>query len=187
MDFSAKLFTVTHIGTPVIISGAASDPWELTHPGMVLGAYAEHEFTDVEATLAGKKAPSDWTEAQSSPVTSVIASSADGRIMLVENADVVAEGRIAVGGAGRLGSHVFVLNGPDGGAKGMHWTGISHGDGASQAADAAVIKRVQADPAFVAAMRSRMHPGMVLIFTDAPLHPDTRSGEDFVIMTHDDA
>jgi hypothetical protein len=49
LEFSAKLFTVTHIGTPVIIAGAHTDPWELIHPGMVLGAYAEHEFEDAVA------------------------------------------------------------------------------------------------------------------------------------------
>ena len=29
MDFSEKLWAVTHIGTPVIIAGSHSDPWEL--------------------------------------------------------------------------------------------------------------------------------------------------------------
>lgn len=186
MAFSANLFTVTHVGTPVIISGAASDPWELKHPGMVLGAYAESEFTDIEATLAGKKAPSDWTEAEAAPIVSVIASSSDRKIMMLKNSDVVANGDLTIGGSGPLGSHVFVLNGSDQAAKGMHWTGLSHGASAA-APESDVITRVKADPAFVAAMRGAMHPGLVLILTDAPLHPDTRTGADFVIMTHDDA
>jgi hypothetical protein len=32
------------------------------------------------------------------------------------------------------------------------------------------------------AIADRMHPGMVLITTELPSHPDTRSGEDFVLM-----
>ena len=67
LDFSAKLFGVTHLGTPVIISGSHSDPWELTHPGMVLAGYAESEFSQVEAGLDGKKHPADWTEAKCIP------------------------------------------------------------------------------------------------------------------------
>jgi len=35
----------------------------------------------------------------------------------------------------------------------------------------------------VAKLRDKMHPGMVVVVTDAPLHPDTRSGKDFVIMS----
>lgn len=189
MAFSTNLFTVTHIGTPVIISGATSDPWELTHPGMVLGAYAEHEFTDIEATLAGKKAPSDWTESETAPIVSVIASSSDRKIMLLKNSDVIAESGLTIGGSGPLGSHVFVLNGSSPTAKGMHWTGLSYNAAAGGPAqpETQVINRVKADPSFVTAMRNEMHPGMVLILTDAPLTPDTRTGEDFVIMTHDDA
>lgn len=40
-EFSANLFGITHLGTPVIISGSRSDPWELVHPGLVLGDGAE--------------------------------------------------------------------------------------------------------------------------------------------------
>jgi hypothetical protein len=27
-----------------------------------------------------------------------------------------------------------------------------------------------------------MHPGMVLVTTELPAHPDTRTGDDFVLM-----
>jgi hypothetical protein len=46
-----------------------------------------------------------------------------------------------------------------------------------------VVSRLKADRAFQQAMRKSMHPGMVMIVTDNPLHPDMRSGKDFVIMT----
>jgi hypothetical protein len=75
LKFSELLFPVTHMGTPVIIAGAHTDPWELAHPGMVLSGYAEHEFEQVLAGLEGKKHPSDWAESETYPVTSVIASS----------------------------------------------------------------------------------------------------------------
>jgi hypothetical protein len=34
-------------------------------------------------------------------------------------------------------------------------------------------------------MADRMHPGMVLITTELPSHPDTRTGDDFVLMDTD--
>lgn len=182
MAFSERLFGVTHLGTPVIIAGSHSDPWEITHPGMVLSAYAEHEFEHVVAGLSGKKHPSDWTESETYPVTTVIASSSSKEIELIENDNVVARSKLTLKG-GKLGSHVFVLNGAHDGSKGMHWAAISHhaeAFGFSREED--LIKRVSADKAFVDKMRGHMHPGMILVMTDAPLHPDSRSGKDFVVV-----
>jgi hypothetical protein len=190
MAFSEKLWTVTHPGTPVIIAGSHTDPWELTHPGLVLGAYAEHEFEDAVAALDGKRHPSDWSGAAEYPVTTVIASTADRKIDLIENGDVVTQGRLSIKGNGdRLGSHVFILKGTHEWAKGLAWKAIGHhekagvGMTAAQATEESVVARLQADAAFQGAMRKRMHLGMVMVVTDTPLHPDRRSGKDFVIMT----
>ena len=185
MEFSERLFEITHLGTPVIISGAHADPQELVHPGMVLGAYAEREFGTAVAALKGKSHPSDWTEAEKRPVTSIIASSADRRIMLVENSEIRAEGTLTISGGGALGSHVFVLDGAHAGAQGMQWIAISHNsqvDGFFQPEERA-IARLRADENFLGHMRRALHPGAVLIVTDAPLSPDSRSGKDFVIMS----
>lgn len=182
LDFSAKLFEITHLGTPVIVSGSHSDPWELTHPGMVLAGYAESEFDQVEAGLAGKKQPADWVAAEANPVISVIASSADRRIEMVQDADVVATGALTIKGAEPLGSHVFVLQGADAGIQGMKWIAITH-DTTSAQPEVNALSRLTADTAFIEQMKQKMHPGMVMILTDAPLEPETKSGKDFVIMS----
>ncbi len=184
MKFSELLFGVTHVGTPVIIAGAHTDPWELTHPGMVLSGYAEQEFEQVVSSLDGKKLPSDWAAAESYPVTSVIVSSADRVIELIENDRVVARSKLTLKGGDALGSHVFVLNGAANDARGLRWSAITHSAAASPAMrDDAVMQRIAADPTFVEAMQARMHPGMTMVLTDAPLSPDSRSGKDFVIVT----
>ncbi|WP_457796975.1 L,D-transpeptidase [Methylocystis sp. S23] len=184
MKFSELLFTVTHIGTPVIIAGAHTDPWELTHPGMVLSGYAESEFEHVLAGLDGKKHPSDWVEAEKLPITSVIVSSADRVIELIENDHVVARSKLTLKDGDKLGSHVFVLNGANTDAQGMHWSAITHQQAATPLQrDDVVMQRISAEPAFVSEMKARMHPGMTMVLTDAPLSPDKRSGKDFVIVT----
>jgi hypothetical protein len=184
-DFSENLFSVTHLGTPVIIAGAHSDPWELTHPGMVLGAYAEEEFEQVESTLKGKKQPSDWTEADIHPVTTVVASSSEQKIILLENGNILAEGKLTVKGGGSIGGHVFVLKGPHQGSQGMQWIAMSHqaDAGAAVGNDAQILQKLDTDDAFFAKMREMMHPGMIMILTDAPLDPDSRSGDGFVIIS----
>ncbi|MEQ1941685.1 L,D-transpeptidase [Mesorhizobium sp. VNQ89] len=183
LDFSAKLFGITYLGTPVIISGNHADPWELTHPGMVLSGYAESEFSRVEAGLDGKKEPADWTEAETHPVVSVIASSADRKIEMVQDGDVVATGNLTIKGSGPLGSHVFVLQGADAGVQGMKWTAITHSIIAGAPPEGDALTRLTADTGFIEQMKQRMHPGMVMILTDAPLEPETKSGRDFVIMS----
>jgi hypothetical protein len=189
MGFSERLWTVTHVGTPVIIAGSHSDPWELTHPGLVLGAYAEDEFEQAVAALDGKRHPSDWNDAAEYPVTTVIASTADRKIDLIENGNVVTQGSLSIKGPGTsLGSHVFILKGTHAGAKGLAWKAIGHHEKAGlvpaggTGSEGSVITRLQSDATFQRALAKRMHPGMVMVVTDTPLHPDRRSGKDFVIM-----
>ncbi|HMQ57147.1 MAG TPA: L,D-transpeptidase, partial [Rhizobiaceae bacterium] len=83
----------------------------------------------------------------------------------------------------RLGSHVYTLVGGHGGAKGMHWSVISHSTGSSSnAAELAAINHVQAEHEFVEAMKQHMHPGMLLVLTDQPLDAAARSSG-FTIAT----
>ena len=179
LDFSAKLFTVTHLGTPVIIAGSHSDPWELTHPGMVLSGYAESEFRQVEASLDGKKHPADWAEHEAGPIVSVIASSADGQIMIIENGIILSESAQTVVGGAQLGNQVFVLQGPRSASQGMSWLAISHSADANgnYLSGEQTLQRLRASDDFMKVVQEKMHPGMTVVLTDAPLHPDTRTGK----------
>ncbi|TCL69514.1 L,D-transpeptidase [Rhizobium sp. BK251] len=185
MDFANKLYTVTHLGTPVIIAGSQTDPWELTHPGMVLSGYTEDEFKQVVSSLDAKKPPSDWADGEKHPIVSVIASSADRKILMLQEGDIIAEGSLTVQGSGPLGSHVFVLRGAHEGQQGMAWFAISYNSAASATIDPdeKALNRLTADPDFLAKLQANMHPGMMLVLTDLPLDPDTRTGKDFVIMS----
>lgn len=185
LDFSAKLFTLTHLGTPVIIADAHSDPWELTHPGMVLSGYAQSEFREVEASLDGKKSPSDWTESDTAPIVSVVASSSDKKIMVIENGDIVVDGDLTLVGDEPLGNHVLVLQGLHGDGQGMRWHAVTYAADSGKIAQQPerFLQRLTASPSVMSAIREKMHPGMVVVLTDAPLHPDTRSGKDFVIVS----
>lgn len=191
MEFSERLFGVTHVGTPVIIAGGHHDPADVVHPGLVLSQYAEHEFEDVVAKLKGKSVPSTDHADNPTPPTSVLISRADQRAFVLESGKIVAEGVATIRDPHvPLGSHVFVLSDTHDERKGLAWHAIGHH--AEQASGFAkpeedVIRRVGADPGVVEAMKARMHPGMVLVMTDMPAHPDTRSGHDFVVMTQEGA
>jgi hypothetical protein len=52
MEFSEKLFGITHLGTPVIIANAHSATADVVHPGQILTSEAEAEFAHVGDTKA---------------------------------------------------------------------------------------------------------------------------------------
>jgi hypothetical protein len=191
LAFSQKLFTVTHVGTPVIIAGAHSDPWELTHPGLVLGAYAEDELEGAVDALTDKPHPADWADAEAYPVTTVIASTLDRRADLVQNGRLIAEGKLSVDAPAGLGSHVLILKGASGApgaSRGLTWQAISHHDRPGAAVGDRlsgddIAARLRAERGFRDKLRRHMHPGMVMVVTDVALHPDRRSDTDFVIMS----
>jgi hypothetical protein len=182
LEFSKLLFTITHVGTAVIIADAHSQPADVTHPGLVLSPDAEGEIDTAEAKLKAQK--SAHPDDANAKATSVIISSADQTITILENGDTVASGKATISQPDQpLGSHVFILSGGDNG--GLSWHAIAHG-GAGVTSDTAVIQRIRAEPNVVDAMKQRMHVGLVLVTTDLPSHPDTRSGKDFVILNQDE-
>lgn len=122
----------------------------------------------------------DWALDAAHPITSILAASHDGRLVVVENDVEVADGPLIWDG-GPLGSHVYVLQGAHEGVQGMQWAAMTWGgDGQGGIAD---LNRVRSTDAFLEVMTHYVHPGMLFVLTDVPLHPDRRSGRDFVIMS----
>lgn len=185
LEFSDKLFEITHLGTPVIVAGAASDPWELIHPGVLLGEGAEGELEAAVAELSARKHPSDWTAEEVEPVTTLLVTGADRRAVLIENGREIAEAPLTIVGSESLGEHVFLLRHPAPDDPHLVWHGITHHpDPASPLEpEGTILDRLRTPEDFTAELRQRMHPGMTLIVSDLRATPDRRSDEDFVIMT----
>jgi len=184
LAFSQDLFTVTHLGTPVIIAGPG-DSSELIDPGLVLGGAAAGEFSQVVVTKDGRKHPSDWAASEVHPIVSVIASSADMKIVLIENDVVKGEAPMSIDGDRKIGSHVFTMQTLDP-ATGPQWVDVAHTAPETSAGsnlEARLIKSVHTTEDFATLMRASLQLGSVLVLTDAPLHPETRTGKDFVIMS----
>jgi hypothetical protein len=184
LAFSQDLFTVTHLGTPVIIAGPTDAPG-LIDPGLVLGGGAAGQLDQAVVAKDGPKHPADWATSEVHPIVSVIASSVDKKIMLIENDEVKGEAPLSIDGGGRLGSRVFTMQSIDATA-GPQWVDVAQSaaePAAEISADARLIKSLHTTDEFAALMRSSLQLGSVLVLTDAPLHPDTRTGKDFVIMS----
>lgn len=191
LKFSEYLFSITHVGTPVILAGSHDDPKEITHPGLVLSDYAASEFSTVQSNLKGEKLPWQKEVVTGARSTSIIVSHGDMTITVLENGKTVALGPATISNPSEpLGRHVFMLVGAHDGRQGLTWHAITHHDQTGiplGQPDEAVLQRIKADEPVRQAIAASMHPGMVLITTELPSHPDTRTGEDFVLMDTDHA
>lgn len=184
LAFSDRLFTVTHIGTPVIIAGARTDPWDTTHPGVILGTATQAEMEQAVTALDARSHPSDWTGGADYSVTTVIATASDRRVALIEDGVEIREGELTIHGPATLGEHVLLLS-PGGKATSqLVWTGLTHHPDPAQPlkAEPSVLNRLRVPDGFRKAMVERLHPGMTFIVSDLAAHPDRRSEKDFVIM-----
>lgn len=180
MTFSEHLFSLTHIGTPVIIAGARSDPWSLAHPGLLLSQVQSDQFTSAVDDL--KRSPPDWQDARINPSLTVIASSADRRIELLENGRVIDSSELFILGRPVLGEHVLIMDqAPDGR---LGWAVVTQDQrhGPDSMAIASGL-RIRGDDAFTRRLIPRQRPGVTLVITDFALSPDRRSDPDFTIMT----
>lgn len=193
LKFSELLYSVTDVGTPVILAGSHADPQEVTHPGLVLTRSAVSEFDTVQKTVAAAHSKASreslpWAtkvEDFSAP-TSILVSGADKSLTVLVDGEVIAEGRVSIAQPEQpLGSHVFILQGTHEGARGLSWHAIGHhsGGGRDVWVEGNVLQRIRADDKLVSIVHDRMRPGLLFVTTDLPAHRDTRSGKDFVLMT----
>lgn len=172
MAFSEKVFGITHVGTPVILAGSHADPVDIVHPGLVLAGSADAGMDAAVAKLKGRVPP------QAEPAITVLISAASREATLLENGRVIATTPAQIADGAGLGEHVFSLIETQDSGPALRWHGIGYTDSHGvpvEVPQGSILRRIGADPAFSAAVHDRLHPGMLLVTTDMPLHPDRRS------------
>jgi L,D-transpeptidase catalytic domain len=190
LKFSERLFTVTHVGTPVIIADDHSEPAAVTHPGPILSSLTEHELKQVVAGLASRALPPQERHDDMQHAVSILVSRTDRELYILQDGNILAKGKVDILRAQEpFGSHVFILVAAHENGHSARWHAIGHKTSASAAGSDALaevlIGRVQSDDVLARQVARLMHPGLVLVMTDAPAHPDTRSKRDFVVMAQD--
>jgi L,D-transpeptidase-like protein len=87
--FAQKLYGITQVGTPVIVANDSTHPASVVDPGLLLGAQAKQELGKV----AKKTKP---VFSKSNAVTSILVSGADKSIYVLQNGDIVAQGKATI-------------------------------------------------------------------------------------------
>jgi hypothetical protein len=171
VDFAAKLYAVTTLGTTVIIADYRSAPSQSTQPGLLFsgktGATQASGFV-----WAPEKAPKG-------PV-SIILSSADRAGYVYRNG--VEIGRAPVGGFERFsGSYVYSALATVGASGTRDWISIASSGGRAPNLKG-LAHRVAIPPKFLADVRALITPGTTLVLTNEPVNPSTRSARGFNIL-----
>ena len=173
-DFAAKLYTITKLGTTVVIADNKSSPINTTKPGLIFSSATSETFiTPAGFTWTPDKAPDG-------PV-SIIVSTKDRTGYVYRNG--VEIGRAEIRGVERIsGTHIYsALATVDANGKRDWISKASVGGRAPNLSDLA--DKVKIAPEFLSHARALITPGTTLILTDAPVSDQTRSGPGFNILT----
>jgi L,D-transpeptidase catalytic domain len=171
IDFAAKLYSVTGIGSTVIIADDRSAPTHTTNPGLLLST---------KGGTAGAKFKWDPDKAQKGPV-SIIISNADRAAYAFCNGIEI--GRAPVNALNRLpGTYVYsALDTIDADGQ-REWISTAGSRGrAPNLKD--VAKQLGIPPEFDADLRALVTPGTALVLTNLPVNAGTKSTPGFDILT----
>jgi lipoprotein-anchoring transpeptidase ErfK/SrfK len=172
VDFAEKLYTVTSLGTTVIIAGGGPKSGQSTQPGLLFSGQTGPRPSG-GFVWAPERAPKG-------PV-SIIVSGADRAAYIYRNGVEIA--RAPVGGLERLsGSYAYsALATVDAGGR-RDWISVI-GSGGRAPKLKELANRISIAPDFLAKVRALIVPGITLVLTDTPVDASTRSARGFNIFT----
>jgi hypothetical protein len=183
LEFSELLFGITKLGMTVVIADEKSDPKSVTHPGMVLGDYAAHEYAAVDAAVMKNAYAQAYTDRPTS--TSVVVSRADRTATVWENGQIVAQGGVTIENPDNaIGERVYTLTGAYGDDRSLHWSTVDVATSQFVDADLGALKRIRAEPGVREEIRKRMHHGMTLVTTDGPSNAEFQTAGNFVVFNN---
>ena len=176
IDFAANLFSVTGVGTTVIIADNKSAPSHTVRPGMV--------FSAKTGTPPGGGFV--WTP-ENAPKgrVSIIISAPDRKIYVYRSGVEIGRGPVNGLETARLsGTYVYAADSTIDSLGRRDW--ISTASVGKRAPDLKNLEdRISIDPSFLEDVRALITPGTTLVLTNAPVSSQTHTGPGFNILTAD--
>lgn len=191
MNFSKLLFSVTGLGTAVIIADQETAYSSVVRPDLIL---AKDAAETAQAAQAKQTKPASPTPAGAKPdkVMSVLVSGADRKAYLVVDGALAFETPISVFEPDKpLGTHLFSLIGPSADHMFLRWAAFGLGGHPQEGTavdvwSSSVLARIEyLDGAGVRRVARTLQPGTTMVITDLAASPETRSAPDFTVITDD--
>ena len=189
-NFSELLFSVTQIGSPVIIADQETSYSSVVRPDLVLTKDMARAARDAEAKTARSTRSSGNSGA--AKVMSVLVSGADRKAYLIVDGEATFETPINVLDPDKpIGTHLFSLIGPSPDGHSLKWSAFGLGGHPQDGVivdlwSSSVLARIEyLDGAGVRRVAQTLHPGTTMVVTDLAASPETRTAPDFTVITED--
>jgi hypothetical protein len=193
LKFSELLYEVTHLGTVVIIADERTQPQSVAHPGPLLSRAAEVEARMLAGRIGSKTAHGGWRTTVEYPLTSVVISRNDGMAFVTRDGQLAGSYPVDfVARSKPIGTHVYSLVGPAADGSGLLWLSFGIGKSRSEAhvmrwnGDDAMRRVIFGNLVRAKQIAMGLHPGSMLMITDAPAHPSSRkTPKGFAVVASD--
>jgi hypothetical protein len=188
-EFSRMLFSVTGLGTSVIIADQTSTHNSVVQPGLVLPNDVADDAKEANTQASQKQTRRSTSE---SKFASILISGADRRAYLLVDGAVSFETPIGIFDETKpLGTHLYSLIGPSEDGHFLRWNSFDIG-GDPQSSTTVdlwsdpVLGRIDyLDGAGVKQVARSLQPGTTMVVTDFAASADTRTGPDFTVIAED--
>jgi hypothetical protein len=192
VEFSRLVFSITGLGTSVIIADQTSAHSTVVQPGLVLPS----DVAEV-AKKANTKATQTQTRAADQSTSendfaSILVSGADRKAYLLVDGAIAFQTPISIlDEAKPLGTHLYSLIGPSSDGHFLRWNSFDIGGDPESSTTVdlwsdSVLRRIDyLDGAGVKQVARTLHPGTTMVVTDFAASADTRTGPDFTVITED--
>jgi hypothetical protein len=173
-DFAEKLYSVTKVGTTVIITDGKSAPSISANTGSMLTGTAGAPLN------AGAF---EWTpEKASTGPLSVVFSTADGHAYVYRNGVLIGRAGFEFG-ARFKGTYAYSALATVDSAGRRDWLAIESIGGGKAPDPKSLAPQLRIAPEFIAHLREAITPGATLVLSDMPVSRQTRSSSGFGILT----
>jgi hypothetical protein len=204
-EFSRLLFTVTGLGTSVIIADNTSTHKSVAQPSLILPNDVSEAAKDASesaaaarksagAKKAGEKKTGDKPAADKPPFASILVSSKDRKAYLIVDGQVTFETPVKIfDETTPLGTHLYSLVGPSKDGVYLSWNSFDLGGDPEKSTtvdlwtDPTLARVEYVDGPGVRAVAQTLRPGTTMVITDFAATPETRTGPDFTVITEDRA
>ncbi len=187
LAFAKQLYTVTHIGTPVIVADDHSEPKDVVHSDFILSGSAEEEALAAVQKAGKRKLFYHHLTGDHKP-TALVVSYEDKATYLFESGEVVlTEPLEGLKGRGPKADQVFVLHDVSGTER-VEWFAVGYrqktSGGKLPQAEPEVLQKIELTEASRRRVMAAMHPGFTVVVTRRSANQQTRTAKGFTIAKH---
>ena len=192
VEFSRLLFSVTGLGTSVIIADQTSAHSSVVQPGLVLPNDLAADAKTAENKTPRTKARAADKSMSKNDFASILVSGADRKAYLLKDGAVAFQTPIAIFDEAKpLGTHMYSLIGPSEDGHFLKWNSFDIGGDPDSSTSAdlwsdPVLGRIDyLNGAGVKQVARSLQPGTTMVVTDFAASADTRTGPDFTVIAED--